>query len=224
MVHSPSEESEDDDDATPSKRVTWREALEEKFNHNEDDDDDALLAVEDVGGEIASLVPPGTPSRRAQVRRQRGGGPGSRVRSGEVSSRAASASRVGSAGTMRHAEVTGRGLWTGGDAKESSHSSFFILIITDVTVFTVSTSSSLVQVVIVVCLFQVEQVEPLRAPPLHHPSHLCMGRLNFYFFNTLHGSVQLVLSIYLHWVGRISFSIFFHGSYQLVYQYLAWVG
>ena len=218
MVHSPSEESEDEDDATPSKRVTWREALEEKFNHNEDDDDDALLAVEDVGGEIASLVPPGTPSRRAQVRRQRGGvGPGSRVRSGEVSSRAASASRVGSAGTMRHAEVTGRGLWTGGDAKESSHSScFFILIITDVTVFTVSTSSSLVQVVMVVCLFQVEQVEPLRAPPLHHPSHLCMGRLNFYFFNTLHRSVELVLSISLHWVGRISFSIFFHGSDQLV--------
>ena len=125
MVHSPSEESEDEDDATPSKRVTWREALEEKFNHNEDNDDDALLAVEDVGGEIASLVPPGTPSRRAQGRRQRGGvGPGSRVRSGEVPSRAASASRVGSAGTMRHAEVTGRGLWTGGDAKESSHSSF----------------------------------------------------------------------------------------------------
>ena len=157
--------------------------MEEKFNHNEDDDDDALLAVEDVGGEIASLVPPGTPSRRAQVRRQRGGiGPGSRVRSGEVSSRAASASRVGSAGTMRHAEVTGRGLWTGGDAKESSHSScFFILIITDVTVFTVSTSSSLVQVVMVVCLFQVEQVEPLRAPPLHHPSHLCMGRFNKFY-------------------------------------------
>ena len=109
VVRSPSEESEEEE-ATPSKRVTWREALEEKFQHNEDDDD-ALLAVED-GGDLASLVTPATPSRRAQARRQRGGA-GSRnagVRSPEEFS-----SRVGSAGTMRHAEVTGRGLWPGGD-------------------------------------------------------------------------------------------------------------
>ena len=110
VVRSPSEESEEEEEATPSKRVTWREALEEKFQHNEDDDD-ALLAVED-GGDLASLVTPATPSRRAQARRQRGGA-GSRnagVRSPEEFS-----SRVGSAGTMRHAEVTGRGLWPGGD-------------------------------------------------------------------------------------------------------------
>merc|ERR1711971_377011 len=44
VVRSPSEESfEEEEDATPSKRVTWREALEEQFQVNEDDD--SLLAL-----------------------------------------------------------------------------------------------------------------------------------------------------------------------------------
>ena len=124
VVRSPSEESEEED-ATPSKRVTWREALEEKFQHNEDDD--SFLAVED-GGDVASLVTPATPSRRAQARRQRGGG----TKNAGLRSPEEFSSRVGSAGTMRHAEVTGRGLWPGGDSSSPSPLSLSI-----------STSSSL---------------------------------------------------------------------------------
>ena len=117
VVRSPSEESEEED-ATPSKRVTWREALEEKFQHNEDDD--SLLALEDGSEVLASLVTPATPARRAQGRRLRGGGskPAAGLRSPEEFS-----SRVSSAGTMRHAEVTGRGLWPGGDTSPPSSSS-----------------------------------------------------------------------------------------------------
>ena len=117
VVRSPSEESEEED-ATPSKRVTWREALEEKFQHNEDDD--SLLALEDGSEVLASLVTPATPARRAQGRRLRGGGskPAAGMRSPEEFS-----SRVSSAGTMRHAEVTGRGLWPGGDTSPPSSSS-----------------------------------------------------------------------------------------------------
>ena len=119
VVRSPSEESEEEE-ATPSKRVTWREALEEKFQHNEDDD--SFLAVEDER-DIANLVTPATPSRRAQGRRQRGGvTKNAGLRTPEELS-----SRVGSAGTMRHAEVTGRGLWPGGGDTSSPSSSAFSL-------------------------------------------------------------------------------------------------
>ena len=132
VVRSPSEESEEED-ATPSKRVTWREALEEKFQHSEDDD--SFLAVED-GGDLASLVTPATPSRRAQARRQRGGGSKiAGLRSPEEFS-----SRVGSAGTMRHAEVTGRGLWPGGDT--SSPSSLSLSMPPSPTSSSLSSSSS----------------------------------------------------------------------------------